>query len=58
MATTTLAVEGRGAIALDEHEAVVRAIEAHDGDAADAAIRTHISRAFETRLTWDAERYA
>ena len=37
---------------------MVRAIEAHDGDAADAAIRTHISRAFETRLTWDAERYA
>jgi len=58
VSNTTLAVDGRGPMALDEHEAVVRAIEAHDGDAADAAIRTHISRAFETRLTWDAERYA
>lgn len=58
MSNTTLAVEGRGPKSLEEHEAVVRAIEAHDGEAADLAIRTHISRAFETRLIWDAERYA
>jgi DNA-binding GntR family transcriptional regulator len=58
VSNTTLAVEGRGQRALEEHEAVVRAIEAHDGEAADSAIRTHISRAFETRLIWDAERYA
>lgn len=58
VSNTTLAVEGRGPRALDEHEAVVRAIEAHDGEAADLAIRGHISHAFETRLIWDAERYA
>ena len=58
VSNTTLAVEGRGQRALEEHEAVVRAIEAHDGEAADSAIRTHISHAFETRLIWDAERYA
>jgi DNA-binding GntR family transcriptional regulator len=56
MATTSLAAEGRGTRALDEHEAIVRAIEARDGEAADAAIRLHISRAFETRLRLDAER--
>ncbi len=33
-----------------EHEEIVRAIEARDGAAADAAIRSHISRALETRL--------
>lgn len=58
VSNTTLAVEGRGQRALEEHEAVVRAIEAHDGEAADSAIRLHISHAFETRLIWDAERYA
>lgn len=58
MATTSLAAEGRGPVALDEHEAIVRAIEARDGAAAEAAIRTHISRAFETRLRLDAERHA
>ncbi len=56
VATTSLAAEGRGARALEEHEAIVRAIEARDGDAADAAIRQHISRAFETRLKIEAER--
>jgi DNA-binding GntR family transcriptional regulator len=54
LATTSLAAEGRGAKALDEHESIVRAIEARDGEAADAAIREHISRAFETRLMQDA----
>lgn len=55
LATTSLAAEGRGAQALDEHEEIVRAIEARDGAAADAALRAHISRAFETRLMRDAE---
>jgi DNA-binding GntR family transcriptional regulator len=54
LATTSLAAEGRGAKALDEHQSIVRAIEARDGEAADAAIREHISRAFETRLMQDA----
>jgi DNA-binding GntR family transcriptional regulator len=58
LATTSLAAEGRGAKALDEHEQIVRAIEARDGDAADVAIRAHISQAFETRLKLNAERYA
>jgi DNA-binding GntR family transcriptional regulator len=57
VATTSLAAEGRGSRAMDEHEAIVRAIEARDGAAAEAAIRGHISRAFETRLKADAERY-
>ncbi|HRO10920.1 GntR family transcriptional regulator [Amaricoccus sp.] len=57
VATTSLAAEGRGARAMDEHEAIVRAIEARDGAAAEAAIRGHISQAFETRLKADAERY-
>jgi DNA-binding GntR family transcriptional regulator len=57
VATTSLAAEGRGARALEEHEAIVRAIEGRDGSAAEAAIRGHISHAFETRLRADAERY-
>jgi DNA-binding GntR family transcriptional regulator len=57
LATTSLAAEGRGAKALEEHGEIVRAIEARDGAAADAAIRSHISRAFETRLMADAERH-
>ena len=56
LATTSLAAEGRGPRALDEHAEIVRAIEARDGAAADLAIRAHISRAFETRLRLDAER--
>ena len=56
LATTSLAVEGRSGAALDEHDTIVRAIEARDGEGADAAIRSHISRAFETRLMVDAER--
>ncbi len=56
MATTSLAAEGRGARALDEHEAIVRAIENRDGEAAETAIRGHISQAYETRLRLDAER--
>ena len=54
MATTSFAAEGRDAVALDEHEAIVAAIEAHDGDAAYLALRNHISQAFETRLRVDA----
>jgi DNA-binding GntR family transcriptional regulator len=50
MATTSLAVEGRGPVALEEHAAIVEAIRARDGAAADAALRRHISNAFETRL--------
>jgi len=54
LATTSLAAEGRGPAALAEHEAIVRAIAAGDGPAAQEALRLHISRAFETRLRLDA----
>ncbi len=54
LATTSLAVDGRGSEALDEHEAIVKAIEAGDEDAAEAALKAHISHAYETRLKVDA----
>ncbi len=54
MANTSFAAEGRDMAGLAEHEAIVDAIEARDGDAAYQALRTHISRAFETRLRIDA----
>jgi len=54
LATTSLAVEGRSETAIAEHDAIVRAIETRDGDAADEALRIHISRAFETRLRLDS----
>ncbi len=54
LATTSLAVAGRPEDALSEHDAIVRAIEERDGDAADEALRTHISKAFETRLKLDS----
>ena len=56
MATTTLAAEGRAEIAQQEHDAIVRAIEAGDGAAAGTALREHISVAFMTRLKLDAAR--
>lgn len=54
LATTSLAAEGRGATALAEHSAIVEAIAAGDGAAAEAALKAHISQAFETRLKLDA----
>lgn len=54
MATTSLAAEGRSHGALAEHDQIVAAIEAHDGEAAYQALKTHISRAFETRLRIEA----
>lgn len=53
MATTSLAAEGRGEKALEEHDAIVRAIEARDGGAAYDALKSHISVAFVTRLKLD-----
>jgi DNA-binding GntR family transcriptional regulator len=55
MATTSLAAAGRGRAALDEHQRIVDAIAAGDGDAAYTALKDHISNAFETRLRSDAE---
>lgn len=52
---TTLGEAGRGPEAQTEHERVVEAIADRDGEAACAAIRLHISRAYETRLQIDLE---
>ncbi|SHH83943.1 GntR family transcriptional regulator [Marivita hallyeonensis] len=54
MATTSLAAQGRGEIALAEHQAIVDAISARDEDAAYQALRDHISVAFVTRLKLDS----
>ena len=54
MATTSFAAEGRDEVALSEHDQIVRAIELHDGEAAYQALKSHISKAFETRLRVDA----
>lgn len=54
LATTTFAAVGREEVALAEHDAIVAAIAAHDGDAAYKALKAHISKAFETRLKIDA----
>ena len=55
MATSSLAAEGRGEIAQSEHEGIVSAIEARDEEAAERALRDHISIAFMTRLKQDAD---
>ena len=54
MATTSLAAQGRGEIAQGEHAGIVAAIEARDGEAAEHALKDHISVAFMTRLKQDA----
>ncbi|WP_171230845.1 GntR family transcriptional regulator [Ruegeria sp. HKCCA6707] len=54
MATTSLAVQGRGEIALREHKAIVDAIAARDEEGAARALKDHISDAFMTRLKQDA----
>ncbi|WP_146590897.1 GntR family transcriptional regulator [Puniceibacterium confluentis] len=55
MATTSLAAEGRGEIALSEHLAIVDAISKRDEAAAYRALRDHISVAFVTRLKLDSK---
>lgn len=54
MATTSLAAKGRGEKALAEHDDIVNAIAARDGDAAADALRRHLSIAFEVRLKEEA----
>ena len=55
LATTSLTAKGRSEGTLEEHSLIVDAIEAGDGEAADKALRDHISKAFVTRLKLDAE---
>ena len=54
MANTSFAAEGRDEVAMAEHADIVAAIAARNGDAAFAALRAHISKAFETRLRIEA----
>jgi DNA-binding GntR family transcriptional regulator len=54
MANTSFAAEGRDQQGLAEHDRIAAAIAARDGEMAEAALREHISRAFETRLRIDA----
>lgn len=54
MANTSFAAEGRDEVAISEHDQIVQAIAARDGDAAYTALKAHISKAFETRLRVDA----
>lgn len=54
MTNTSFAAEGRDGPALAEHDKIVAAIEARDGEAAYAALKAHISKAYETRLRVDA----
>lgn len=54
LATSSLAAEGRSADTLEEHAAIVNAIATGDGEAADLALRDHISKAYVTRLKLEA----
>ena len=54
MATTSLAAVGRDADALAEHDEIVSAIEAHATMRAYEALKSHISKAFVTRLKLDS----
>ncbi|MFZ8879599.1 MAG: GntR family transcriptional regulator, partial [Paracoccaceae bacterium] len=55
MATTSLAADGRGEVALAEHQEIVDAIMNGQEDEADDCLRQHISIAFSTRLKLLAE---
>ena len=54
LATTSIAVEGRGERTVAEHGTIVEAIAKRDGQAAYEAVRAHISKTFETRLKRDS----
>ncbi|TQS73190.1 GntR family transcriptional regulator [Rhodobacteraceae bacterium] len=58
LATTSLAAEGRGEVALAEHQRIVDGIRDNDEEEAGAALRAHISEAFVTRLKGDAKAYS
>lgn len=57
MATTSLAIDGRGDKALEEHARIVEAIAERDEQAATDSLRAHISLAFEARLKNDASAF-
>lgn len=47
---STMEEADRAAVAVEEHRAVIDAVRAHDGDAAEAAMRAHIEGAHSARL--------
>ena len=55
MATTSLAADGRGLEAMNEHQAIVAAIVNRDEEAAYQALKHHLSSAFVTRLKQKTE---
>lgn len=55
MARTSLAAAGRGEDAMEEHAAIVDAIEARDGERAAQALKAHLSTAFQVRLREEAQ---
>ena len=55
ISTTTLGAEGRGTESLDEHDAIVAAIEARDELEAQRAAELHISNAYRARLILESE---
>ena len=56
MATTSLAADGRGPVAVEEHQAIVTAISKGDSEEASEKLRDHISIAFITRLKQDTQK--
>ena len=52
MATTSLAADGRGAVAVEEHQAIVTAIANGDSTEASEKLRNHISVAFITPVSY------
>ena len=53
LATTSLAVAGRGLVALDERQAILSTNKEKDGEAAYAAVKVHLSPAFVTHFKDD-----
>lgn len=55
LAVTSLAADGRGETALQEHQEIVDAIANGDGALAAARLREHLSHALEARIALNAE---
>ncbi|WP_299804415.1 FCD domain-containing protein [Tardiphaga sp.] len=48
---TTFEAPGRAAVASNEHRDIIAAIRKHDGARAEAAARSHIAKACDTRIS-------
>ena len=58
LATTSLAAEGRGPVALEEHQEIVTAIKERDGEDVCTAANVHLTQASVTCLKHDANALA